>query len=68
LTSQVSSASQGNGQQRQLAGHLDLEALQLEGAGNEAWEVKPKEAHKWNRTLRNPHNYPDIVRDMPRRI
>jgi hypothetical protein len=71
LTSQVSSASQGNSQQRpswRLAGQLALEALQLEGAGNEAWESKPKEAHKWNRTLRNPHNYPDIVRDMPRRI
>ncbi len=68
LTSQVSSASQGYGQQRPVAGHLALEALQLEGAGREAWESKPKKAHKWNRTLRNPHNYPDIVRDMPRRI
>jgi hypothetical protein len=71
LASQVSSASQGNCQQRpswQLAGQLALEALQLEGAGNEAWEFKPKEAHKWNRTLRYPQNYPDIVRDMPRRI
>jgi hypothetical protein len=68
LTSQVSSASQGYGLQRQVAGHLAFEALQLEVTGNEVWELKSKEAHKWNRTLRYPHNYPDIVRDMPRRI